>query len=180
MRSDEEIKKDIVDELRWDTRVDASNVKVEVNKGAVSLEGEVPSSRAKTAADTDSMIIQGVRRVDNNLKIKYLTEDLPSDSDLKESVINRLIVDPDVNSENIDVDVANGIVTLTGSVDSYYDKIIAEQESANIIGVYDVINKLTVVPSQKDTEKLNDKAIAEDIVDSFERNPRIDIEDIDI
>lgn len=38
-RKDEEIKEEIVDQLVWDSRVDASDVSVRVTKGVVSLEG---------------------------------------------------------------------------------------------------------------------------------------------
>lgn len=43
IRADEEIKRDLVDELYWDYRVDASNVKAEVSDGKVRLTGTVPS-----------------------------------------------------------------------------------------------------------------------------------------
>jgi len=41
-RSDEVIKKDVVDELYWDNRIDASKVTATVNDGAVTLAGAGP------------------------------------------------------------------------------------------------------------------------------------------
>ena len=72
--TDEKIKKDITDELYWDYRVDASNVKVEVSDGEVTLTGTVRDHTARTAANADAWGIAGVRQVTN-----LLTARLPPD-----------------------------------------------------------------------------------------------------
>ncbi|MFW6153885.1 MAG: BON domain-containing protein [Planctomycetota bacterium] len=42
-KTDEEVKTEVVEELRWDSGVDASKVQVEVDDGVVKLSGHVPS-----------------------------------------------------------------------------------------------------------------------------------------
>ncbi|MFO7783893.1 MAG: BON domain-containing protein [Thermodesulfobacteriota bacterium] len=64
-RTDERIKKDVVDELYWDDRVNASEVYVEVSNGTVTLRGEVPTYFSKTAAHDDALEILGVVSVRN-------------------------------------------------------------------------------------------------------------------
>ena len=52
IRTDQAIKRDLIDELYWDHRVDASDVKAEVVNGKVTLTGNVPSYSARSAAAT--------------------------------------------------------------------------------------------------------------------------------
>ncbi|TFF85228.1 BON domain-containing protein, partial [Candidatus Heimdallarchaeota archaeon] len=42
MTTDEEIKKKLTDQLYWDTRVDASDIDIDVNGSSVTLSGKVP------------------------------------------------------------------------------------------------------------------------------------------
>jgi hyperosmotically inducible protein len=65
IRTDEAIKRDLIDELYWDYRVDAFNVKAEVSDGRVELTGSVPSYSARHAAVTAAWGIDGVREVIN-------------------------------------------------------------------------------------------------------------------
>jgi hyperosmotically inducible protein len=53
-RTEEQIKRDVVDQLYWDNRVDASDVTVEVSNGTVTLRGTVPTYFASTAALNDA------------------------------------------------------------------------------------------------------------------------------
>ena len=54
VQTSEEIKKDVVDQLYWDNRIDASSVTVEVDGGRVKLKGTAPTYTAKEAARMDA------------------------------------------------------------------------------------------------------------------------------
>lgn len=58
-RTEEQIKRDVVDQLFWDIRVDASDVTVEVSNGTVTLRGTVPTYLAAKAAIDDSWCVLG-------------------------------------------------------------------------------------------------------------------------
>jgi len=176
-RTDEEIKKDVVDQLYWDGRVDASDVKVEVDDGTVTLTGTVPNYTAYEGADEDAWAMSGVRYVRNDLTIKYPPGvKVPEDSKIKENIENLLLWQPNIDSTDIDVSVNNGWITLRGSVDAYWKKVRAEALILNLSGVMGITNELAVVP----TEKLMDKAIADDIEAAMERDFNIDVDLIDV
>ena len=67
--SDEQIKKDLVNQLYWDQMVDVSAINVEVSGGAVKLKGTVPSLGSLRAAYNDTIAIPGVISVVNELEV---------------------------------------------------------------------------------------------------------------
>lgn len=69
IRSDEEIKKIIVEELNGDKQIDAAKVTVEVKNGNVTLTGEVPTATAQSSANWITTAIPGVTDVINHLTV---------------------------------------------------------------------------------------------------------------
>jgi osmotically-inducible protein OsmY len=70
VRSDEDIKKIIVEELTHDKRIDASKIKVEVKNSKVTLSGEVPSAVAQSSANWITTAIPEVTDVINNFTVR--------------------------------------------------------------------------------------------------------------
>lgn len=176
-RTDEEIKRDVVDELYWDDRVDAVDVKVEVHDGRVILSGTVPTYAARVAADEDAHAVAGPRDVINELTVKYpTTAAVPTDAQIEASINNALRWDSQVDGSDIEVISDAGWVTLKGTVPSYWQKIRAEDIALSKSGVRDVTNELAVVP----TQTFADRRIADDIVGALERNVYVSAEDVDV
>jgi osmotically-inducible protein OsmY len=176
-RSDERIKKDVVDQLYWDVRVDASDVEVKVNQNVVELTGRVPSGRAKWAAEEDSRMVSGVVSVLNDLEVKYQeTHVLPTDEEIRSSIERTILWDPDLDGSKIEVRVASGLVTLEGVVDAFWKKIVLEGTAKSTAGVWRVVDKLAVVP----TADTVDEEIAGDLDAALERNALVDREDVDL
>jgi osmotically-inducible protein OsmY len=67
----ERIKKDIVKQLNYNHRVDASRVIVAVEDGKVKLEGSVPTYMGRQIAEKDVFTVLGVLAVENNLEVKH-------------------------------------------------------------------------------------------------------------
>ncbi len=117
-----EIKKqDIIDQLTWDNRVNANEVYVKVQDNTVQLKGTVPTYASKVAAEKDAYEVSGVTRVENELEVEIATDIArPTDLEITESIENKLIWNSQINSANIRIDTVEGIVTLSGVVDSYW------------------------------------------------------------
>ncbi|WP_416306061.1 BON domain-containing protein [Neptunicella sp. SCSIO 80796] len=64
-----------------------------------------------------------------------------------------LLLNGNLNSFDIDTDVKNGVVTLTGSVESEVDKALASELVASLDGVSEVENNLTVVEDDMQQDK---------------------------
>jgi osmotically-inducible protein OsmY len=179
VRTDEGIKVDIVDQLSWDTRVDAADVTVTVDNGRVTLGGSVPTYAAKLAAEDDAWVVAGVRAIQNQIAVTSPPGvSMPSDADLASRIRSRLVgrADLDLAMDKIAVSAVDGFVTLEGTVESYWKKVEAAIEALHVTGVMDVTNKLAVVP----TAAFTDEAIARDIVSALDRNISTDVENIDV
>jgi osmotically-inducible protein OsmY len=170
-RTDEEIKKAIVDELYWDDRIDAADVKTEVRDGRVFLSGTVPTYTARTAAEEDARAIAGGDAVDNDLSVKFPTHvEIPSDEELEANILSALRWYAEFDPSNIEAQADGGWITLRGTVRSYWQKIRAEDIVQPMTGVSGVTNELAVVPSGE----FEDQRIAEEIESALERNVYID------
>lgn len=174
---DEVIKKTIIDTLYWDNRVDASNVKVEVDDREVLLRGTVPNYSAAEAALFDAYRTPGVTHVDNQLMVRYPSAlDVPSDKEIKHNIEAQLSWYDSTRNSDIQVTVKGGHVTLKGHVDAYWKKSRAEQIITDLTGVVGITNTLTVVP----TKAIVDDVIADDVVRAINRSYIVDVNDVDV
>jgi osmotically-inducible protein OsmY len=165
-RSDGEIQTLVERRLAADLYVDASGVKVGVQNGVVTLKGSVGTAAEKRRAEENASIF-GVDAV--NVQALSINPDLPdrmrrqaafvtlSDDKIRRAVKDALELDPRVNAYSIAVTVADGMVTLTGLVDTLFEKKIAERDVLNTTGVWQVKNKLTLryraFPTDAEVEK---------------------------
>jgi osmotically-inducible protein OsmY len=176
-RTDEDIKTDIVEQLRWDGRVDASDITVEVNDGEVTLGGRVSAYAAHKAAIEDAWEVSGVTDVRVQIAIRYpVGGALPTDDEIRNNVNATLSWNQDIDGSRIEVAVENGLVTLAGSVNAYWKKVRAEEVLSHLRGITGFQNLLTVVPTQDAT----DEQIAEDIVAALNRNATVDASRINV
>ena len=97
-----------------------------------------------------------------------------ADKELRKAIENHLDFAPDVSSARIGVSAAEGVVTLTGAVETYADKVAAERTAKRVYGVRAVANEIEVRPAGGHT----DSEIAEDIAGTLRRNVRIPAEKI--
>jgi len=67
-----------------------------------------------------------------------------SDERIKEEISDRLMTHPDIDASDIDIAVANGVVTLTGTTEDRHEKRLAEYIAEDVVGIDDVENRLKV------------------------------------
>jgi osmotically-inducible protein OsmY len=176
-RAAEFIKRDVVDQLAWDSRVNANEIEVKVNDNTVTLTGTVPSFGARLAAERDTRTVLGVQRVQNLLTVAYPSSiSVPIDGQIQSNIDDLLRWDPSVEAANITAQVVDGRVTLEGTVDAVWKKTEVERRVSNVGGVRGVANKLVVVP----TRNITDQMIAEAIENALDRNMLVDVESIDV
>lgn len=70
-----------------------------------------------------------------------------SDSELRTQVMRELKWDSSIGWSEIGVEVLDGLVTLTGTVDTYAKKLAAQEAAHRIVGVLDVANEIEVAPA---------------------------------
>ncbi|MEP6673166.1 MAG: BON domain-containing protein [Chthoniobacter sp.] len=141
-KTDEEIKKAVQDAFLFDPRVFSFNPVTSVSYGVVTLTGTVDNLKAKRAAEQDAKNTTGVYGVKNYLRVRG--QNPPSDDKIAQNVKDALFRDPYVDRYEVGVTALNGVVYLTGTVDSYYEKTHAEDVASRVNGVMNVNNNLSV------------------------------------
>lgn len=177
MRTDEQIRHDIIKQLQWDSRINSTDINVEVNQHIATLSGNVSSYMQKTAAQMDALSITGVTEVHNHLKI--ITDTISekfTDEQISRNIKTVISLNPVINPDTLEIRVDKGVVFLGGSVDEYWKKMQTEEIVFDVPGVRDVVNTLSVVP----TNSPFDQAISADILTALQRISNIDIQKINV
>jgi osmotically-inducible protein OsmY len=143
-KTDAQIKQDVLHELKWDTRVDETDVGVEVNRGIVTLTGTVDSWGKRFAAQEATHRVHGVLDVANDIKVKLPGSLERNDTDIAQAVRSALEWDVFVPRERIRTTVSGGWVTLAGEVDYWAQRQDAERAVRNLAGVRGVQNEIQI------------------------------------
>jgi osmotically-inducible protein OsmY len=166
IRADSAIREDVLFELKWDPKITATDIGVAVKDGVVTLTGYVPSYWEKVEAEKDAKRVHDVRAVANDLEVK-----LPlsrTDPEIARDVVRELDSHIGLPKNKIAATVKNGIVTLEGTVDWHYQKMLAESSVKKLKGVIAVINSIVVKPSASPQDVKNK------IEEALKRNAEID------
>ena len=142
VKTDEEIQKAVQDAFSYDPRVAPFQGHVDVDSGMVTLRGQVDNLKAKRAATRDAMNTVGVIAVKNRLKVRP-GEKLPDDT-VTDKVRAALRRSPHVDLYDVDVTNRQGVVTVSGTVDTHAQRAVASDLASGIKGVLMVINHITV------------------------------------
>src|SRR5712691_7092843 len=142
-RSDDQIQKDVLAELKWDARVQPNEIGVAVKDGIVTLMGWVDSYTKRWAAEEAAHRVRGVVAVANDIEVRLPVSAERSDADIA-AAIRALEWDAFVPIDKIEVTVSKGWVTLKGEVEWQYQKQDAERVVRRLSGVRGVTNLITV------------------------------------
>ncbi len=156
VKTDAQIQQDVLRELAWDTRVDPTEIGVEVKGGVVTLSGIVASWAKKLAAEEAAHRVSGVLDVANDVIVHVEGAEVPTDAEIATAVRNALRWDVFVPDDRIQSTVANGVVTLTGDVETFAQREDAERAVTNLAGVRLVFNEIAVASMEVTPETLRD------------------------
>ena len=171
MKTDAQLNADVLDELRWDPTVTATDIHVATDKGVVTLSGSVPHYAQKWAAERATQRVEGVKAIAEEMEVHPIGVYDRKDSDIAQAVVNALRWHVWVPSQ-IQATVENGWVTLTGSVTWEYERNSAKDAVSFVCGVKGVSNNITLKPSVQPT------AVKDAIEKALKRDAEIDAENI--
>jgi osmotically-inducible protein OsmY len=139
-KRDLEITAAILSVFQWNWHTSNETIKVKVIKGWVTLSGEVEWQYQKEAAKAAVNNFIGVRGIRNNIRIQAKKTTKINKSALKIALENHLALD----SKYIKIAVLGSIIILKGTVDSCYQKEIAECIAWKTPGVTSIDNDLLI------------------------------------
>jgi osmotically-inducible protein OsmY len=174
-RTDEEIQRDVLDELKWDARVRPNEVGVAVSDGIVTLTGWVDSYTKKWAAEEAAHRVKGVKAVANDIEVRLAATAERTDADIAAAVLRALEWDAMVPADKVKVTVSKGWVTLEGDLEWQFEKEAAERAARRITGVRGVTNLVRISPAKPSPTDLKQKIEA-----ALLRNAQTDAQNIKV
>ncbi|HWO00816.1 MAG TPA: BON domain-containing protein [Blastocatellia bacterium] len=178
-KSDSQIQQEVLRELKWDTRVEETEVGVTVERGIVTLTGTLASYAKKLAAQEAAHRVFGVLDVANDIQVRVPGSMGRTDTEIAHAVRNALEWDVWVDQNRIESTVSNGLVTLEGVVEVLRQRDDVERVIRRLAGVRDVTNRIQVKPASINAEDVRE-AIEQALERGAEREARhikVDVHD---
>jgi osmotically-inducible protein OsmY len=138
---DEDVTVAVETELLLDEGVPSHLIDVWTTDGVVTLSGQVDNLLARKRAVRVAETTKGVRAVVDRTEVSPTERD---DGRIRSDVITALAMDPAADAYEIDVSVKDGVVTLTGSVNSWAERQLAEHMAMGVDGIVEIDNQIAV------------------------------------
>ncbi len=168
MKSDIEIQKDVIEQLKWEPFLNAAQIGVAVKNGIVTLSGQVDAYSKKILAEKTTKKVAGVKAIAEDIQVGISPVYKKTDTEIAEAVVNALKWHTMIPDEKIKVSVEDGNVKLEGDVEWEYQRNQAKTAVENLTGVRFVTNLVAVKP------KITPYELQQKINSSFQRSANID------
>lgn len=174
MKTDLEIQKNVMDEIKWEPFLNASEIGVAVKSGVVTLSGTVDTFSKKMAAEKAAKRVVGVKAVAEEIEVKLFPTTVKNDTEMARMIADSLKWHSALQEEKVKIKVENGWVTLEGMVDWEFQKNAVKNAIENLAGIKGVTNLISVKPS------ITAKDIKQKITSAFLRSASLDSEKIQV
>lgn len=168
MKTDSQIQKDVMDQLKFEPFLKPAEIGVSVKDGVVTLSGLVDSYAKRLHAEQAAKRVAGVKAIAEDVQIMVESNHQITDSEIAAAVLNALKWNVAVQDEKIKITVDNAVVTLQGEVEWDYQRSQASKSIQSLAGVRSVINLVTLKPI------LSVKNVEKQIAEAFRRSASID------
>jgi osmotically-inducible protein OsmY len=175
MKSDEDIRQDVIRELEWDPQVtDPAAIGVAVKDGAVSLTGYTNTYAEKLAAVRAAERVYGVKAVADELRVRLAAGPGRDDPDIARAIAHVLEWNTQIPEGQVHAQVRGGWVTLDGTADWDYQRHEVERMVRHVRGVIGITNNILVSPPASPDK------IQEEIEEAFRREAEVDARHISV
>lgn len=174
MATDNDIKRDVEAQLRWDPDIDPTDVVVSVKDGVVTLAGFVRSYSQRYKAEREAKSVRGVRGIANDIQVKLPSLNQRPDPEIAREAVEALKRDLPYSSQLIKVVVRDGWLTLEGDVEWKFQSNRAEEAVRRIKGLKGVTNLIKIKPHATPSE------VKEKIEEALKRTAEVDAQKITV
>jgi osmotically-inducible protein OsmY len=173
MKTDLELKKDILAELEYEPSVNAADIGVSVKEGIVLLNGSVSSYAAKLAAAHAAKRVADVKGVADEVVVHLPDSSRRTDDEIAVAAVKSIDWTITVPTGAVTVMVRDGWLTLEGVVEWAHQKNAAEEAVQRLPGVKGINNFIIIIPKQPTSSDVNTA-----IKSAFERHALLDAQKI--
>ena len=149
----------------YKTYLKDDNIKTEAENGIVTLTGTVSEENHKSLAQETVSSLPGVEKVDNQIQVQGMQPEKDTDGWIGLKVKTTLLFHRNVSAAKTQVDVKDGVVTLSGEADNQAQKDLTTEYVKDVEGVRDVKNELKITNNMTESpretlgEKIDDASI---------------------
>jgi len=174
MKSDSQLQRDVMAELAWEPSVDHADIGVAVNDGVVTLSGYVKSYPEKLAAEHATRRVAGVKAIAEDIKVRYASDPKTADHEIASRILDMFAWNVAIPDDKLSVKVEHGWVTISGTVDWYFQSDEARKAAGRVTGVLGVTNLIEVrkLPVPAD--------VRERIMQAFKRQAHLDANSVTV
>jgi osmotically-inducible protein OsmY len=170
MKTDAQLRQDVIDELNWDAAIDATKIEIAVQDGLVTLGGQVLHYSEKWVAEQAVQRVAGVKAL--VVKIVVAPAGSHTDADIARAAESALAGVSYLPKDSVRIQVENGWIQLSGKVGRDYQRQNAAAAVRYLVGVKGITDDITIRSETPSAQ------IKEEIEAALER--RFDSEDQDI
>lgn len=171
---DLQLQQRVIEELIFDPSVEAAHIGVAARNGVVTLSGHVGSVAEKFAAERAARRVKGVKAIAQDLTVHLPPDKKTADDEIAQRAVKMLAWDVLIPPGTIAVEVEDGVITLSGTVEWGYQRDEAERDLRRLGGVNGVINLIEVRP-RVDAADVQTRLRA-----AFERNAELEADGITV
>jgi osmotically-inducible protein OsmY len=172
--NDKQLRQNVIDELEFEPRIDAASIGVAAAHGVVTLSGYVTSYPQKMAAERAAWRVKGVKGLAEEIEVRLPGHKRNADDEIAQRAVNILAWNTQVPHDAVKIRVADGWVTLFGTVAWNHQRMIAESAVRELTGVVGVFNEIELAPL------VQPKDIKQRIVTALTRHAQVEAARIDV
>lgn len=171
-KTDTELQKDVMSELKYDPSVKVSDIGVIAKNGTVTLNGYATSYNEKWEAVHATKRVAGVKAIADDIQIQLPASYHRTDTDIAAAAINQIEWSTTIPNGTVQATVRDGWITLDGEVEWWYQKNAAGGLVKQMAGVKGVTNSISISP------KVAKHEVETDIKSAFKRSAMLDAQHI--
>lgn len=175
MKTDLELKKDILAELAYEPSINATDISVSVKEGIVLLNGSVSNFAAKLAAAHAAKRVAGVKGVADEVVVHLTDSSHRTDDEIAAAAAKSIDWTLAVPTGAVTAMVHDGWLTLEGIVKWAHQKYAAEEAVQRLPGIKGINNFIIIRPKQPTSSDVNTAIKA-----AFERHALLDAQKITV
>jgi len=174
MLSDKELKDNVLKELEFDSGVDATNIGVIVEDGAVTLTGTINDYSQRLAAVYAVKSMVGVKALADDIDIVLSPAHRRDDTEIAKHISHVLQHNTNTAEEGVKALVHHGMVTLNGIVFNERQRRNIEEQVGHVAGVNSIDNRIKIEPV------VEPENVKEQITAALKRNAELECEHISV
>jgi osmotically-inducible protein OsmY len=140
--NDKELRQLVIDELEYEPSIDAADIGVAAENGVIVLSGHVADYAQKVAAERATWRVKGVKAIAQKIEVRLPGDKQQNDDEIAQRALDIIAWSTSLPHDCIRVKVADGWVTLSGSVNWNYQREAAENEVRRLGGVKGITNDI--------------------------------------